>query len=119
MPKIALRTFSVHIRSNLVTSRPFIATLPKSAARFYADRFSLKVLQVDLPARPWPVVLLTLKDRSLSPMVDRFIEHLCKWYPTYALIDRYVQNWPTAAVTLDRVGSTAIQDTADQIGFRR
>jgi DNA-binding transcriptional LysR family regulator len=61
MPKIILKTYSVHIRANLVASGRFIATLPKSGARFYADRFSLKVLPIDLPVRPWPVVILTLK----------------------------------------------------------
>jgi hypothetical protein len=26
--------------------------------------------------RPWPVVIMTLKDRTLSPVVERFIEHI-------------------------------------------
>jgi DNA-binding transcriptional LysR family regulator len=76
MPRIALRTYSVHIRANLVASGRFIATFPKSVAHFYADRFSLKVLPVALPARPWPVVILTLRNRSLSPVVAGFIAHL-------------------------------------------
>jgi DNA-binding transcriptional LysR family regulator len=35
---------------------------------------SLKVLPVDLPDRPWPVTIVTLKNRTLSPVVERFIE---------------------------------------------
>jgi hypothetical protein len=31
------------------------------------------VLPVDLPARPWPVAIVTLKNRTLSPVVERFI----------------------------------------------
>ena len=76
MPKTILRTYSVHIRANLVASGRFVATFPKSVARFYADRFELKILPIDLPARPWPVVLLTLKNRTLSPVVEHFIAHL-------------------------------------------
>ena len=76
MPKVVLRTFSTYIRTNLVASGRFIATFPKSVARFYADRYSLKVLPVDLPARPWPVAILTLKNRTLSPVVEHFIEHV-------------------------------------------
>lgn len=76
MPKTVLRTYSVHIRANLVASGRFIATFPKSVAQFYTERFSLKVLPVDLPVQPWPVVLLTLKNRTLSPVVERFIVHL-------------------------------------------
>jgi hypothetical protein len=34
----------------------------------------LKVLPVDLPTRPWPVNIVTLKNRTLSPVVERFIE---------------------------------------------
>ena len=76
MPKVSLRTFSTHLRTNMVSSGHFIATFPKSVARFYAARFSLKVLPVDLPPRPWPVVILTLKNRTLSPIVKTFIDHV-------------------------------------------
>ena len=76
MPKISLRTFSTHLRTNMVASGHFIATFPNSVARFYAERFSLKVLPVDLPVRPWPVAILTLKNRTLSPVVQLFIDHV-------------------------------------------
>ena len=76
MPKTVLRTYSVHIRANLVASGRFIATFPKSVAQYYTERFALKVLPVDLPVQPWPVVLLTLKNRTLSPVVEHFIVHL-------------------------------------------
>lgn len=74
MPKIVVRTFSTYVRTNLVASGRFIATFPKSVAHFYAERFSLKVLPVDLPARPWPLAILTLNHRTLSPVVLRFVE---------------------------------------------
>jgi DNA-binding transcriptional LysR family regulator len=76
MPKTVLKTYSTHIRTNLVASGHFIATFPKSVARFYADRFSLRVLPVELPVRPWPVAILLLRNRTLSPVVERFIEHI-------------------------------------------
>jgi DNA-binding transcriptional LysR family regulator len=60
----------------MVASGHFIATFPNSVARFYAERFSLKVLPVDLPVRPWPVAILTLKNRTLSPVVQLFIDHI-------------------------------------------
>lgn len=76
MPKIVVRTFSTYIRTNLVASGQFIATFPKSVARFYADRFSMKVLPVELPVRPWPLAILTLKNRTPSPAVERLLEHV-------------------------------------------
>jgi len=76
MPKVVLRTFSTHLRVNMVSSGPFIATFPRSVAEFYAGRFGLKVLPVDLPRRPWPVAILTLRNRTLSPVVHLFADHV-------------------------------------------
>jgi len=39
-----------------------------------AGRFGLKELPINLPARPWPVAIVTLKNRTLSPVVGRFLE---------------------------------------------
>jgi DNA-binding transcriptional LysR family regulator len=72
IPKVSLMTLSVHLRTNLVASGHFITTFPHSVVRLHADRFSLKVLPIDLPVRPWPVAIVTLKDRTLSPIVERF-----------------------------------------------
>jgi DNA-binding transcriptional LysR family regulator len=74
MPKVRLNTLSVHLRANLLTSGDFITTFPESVAGFYARRFGLKVLPVALPRHPWPVVALTLKHRTLSPVVTAFLE---------------------------------------------
>src|SRR6187399_2759041 len=66
-PNISLMTLSVHLRANMVASGQFITTFPNSVVRLHADRLSLKVLPVDLPVRPWPVAIVTLKNRTLSP----------------------------------------------------
>jgi DNA-binding transcriptional LysR family regulator len=36
----------------------------------------VKVLPVDVPVRPWPVAVVTLKNRTLSPVAQRFIDHV-------------------------------------------
>jgi DNA-binding transcriptional LysR family regulator len=76
VPKASLMTFSVHLRTNLLTTGPFITALPSSVVRLHADRFALKVLPVELPIRPWPVGIVTLKNRHLSPVAQLFIDHL-------------------------------------------
>ena len=48
----------------------FITAISTSAAEW----FGMKVLPVDLPVRPWPVVAATLKNRTLSPVVELFLE---------------------------------------------
>jgi DNA-binding transcriptional LysR family regulator len=75
-PRISLMTLSVHLRANMLASGHFITTFPSSVVRLHGDRFSLKVLPVELPVRPWPVAIVTLKNRTLSPGVERFIEHV-------------------------------------------
>jgi DNA-binding transcriptional LysR family regulator len=76
MPKIGIRTFSLQLRINLLESGQFVATLPKSALHLHERRYSLKALPVRLPVRPWPVAMVTLRQRAQSPVVTLFIEHL-------------------------------------------
>jgi DNA-binding transcriptional LysR family regulator len=76
MPKVVLSTFSTHIRMSMVASGRFVATFPRSVASYYAQRFNLHVLKIELPSRPWPVAILTLKNRTLGPAVELFIEHV-------------------------------------------
>lgn len=70
VPRARIVTVSVHVRNHMLASGQFITAIPKSIA----DWFGLKVLPVDLPARPWPVLMVTLKNRTLSPIVERFLE---------------------------------------------
>ena len=74
MPKVGLKTFSIHIRANLIADSSFVTTLPRSVLDYYAHRLPLKALPIALPARPWPLVMVTLKDRTVSPVVERFIK---------------------------------------------
>ena len=74
MPKIGMQTLSVHLRANMTATGRFITTFPRSVLLLYADRFALKGLPVDLPVRIWPIVVATLKDRTLSPVVGRFMD---------------------------------------------
>jgi hypothetical protein len=39
------------------------------------DEDRAKVLPIELPARPGPVGIITLKKRTLSPLAQLFIEH--------------------------------------------
>ena len=76
VPKRILQTLSSHIRVNLAASGSHITTVANSTLRVYGERFALKALPVDLPVRPWPAVIVTLKNRTLSPVVEHFIQHI-------------------------------------------
>jgi DNA-binding transcriptional LysR family regulator len=76
VPKASLMTHSVPLRTNLAATGDFITILPSSVLRFNPNRFALKVLPVELPVPPWPVVVVTLKNRTLSPLAQLFIEQV-------------------------------------------
>jgi DNA-binding transcriptional LysR family regulator len=74
VPKTGLVTYSMDLRAKFTARSGFITVAPKSLLRIDGHRGTLKVLPVDFPARPWLVTVLTLKNRTLSPVVKRFIE---------------------------------------------
>jgi DNA-binding transcriptional LysR family regulator len=44
--------------------------------KFNADRWALKGLNTSLFLQPMPIAMFTLKNRTLSPVVQLFIDHL-------------------------------------------
>ncbi len=76
IPRIKLVTISVHVRTDMVSAGQCIATFPNSVVQLFAARSAVKILPLHLPIRPWPVGIVTLRGRTLSPLVARFVEHL-------------------------------------------
>jgi DNA-binding transcriptional LysR family regulator len=72
IPKASMVTLSVSVITHFLANGHFITSMPRSVAYFK----SLKILPVDLPTRPWPVNVATLKNRTLRPVVEGFIDHL-------------------------------------------
>jgi DNA-binding transcriptional LysR family regulator len=72
VPKASVITLSISVITHFLANGPFITSMPRSVAHFK----SLRILPVDLPARPWPVKIARLKNRTLRPVVERFIDHL-------------------------------------------
>ena len=72
MPRAELVTLSISVITHFLADGLFVTSMPRSVAYFK----SLKILPVDLPPRPWPVNVVTMKNRALSPVVERFVEHL-------------------------------------------
>src|SRR5436190_9994550 len=72
-PRVTLTTFSVHLRNILGMRGRFVAALPVSVLRFNLGLYSLKELALDLPAVQVSAMMVTLKNRTLSPPVERFM----------------------------------------------
>jgi DNA-binding transcriptional LysR family regulator len=75
MPRAPLTTLSIHLCCRLVASSRFLTLLPSSILHFGGHDLSLKMLPVKLPPRPpAPVAIVTLKNRTLSPVAELFID---------------------------------------------
>jgi len=74
-PRVAIQSNSMHVRMHLLTTGRFLSVLANSLLRHNADRWSLKMLSIDLGVQQLPVAIATLRARVLSPAVKLFIEH--------------------------------------------
>lgn len=73
VPKATVTSYSVHQSINLLATGRFVAILSGSVLRFNADRSSLKILPVDFVTRPYTIGVVTLKNRTIGPVVQSFI----------------------------------------------
>jgi DNA-binding transcriptional LysR family regulator len=76
IPKIRVTTFSLQLRTHLLATGNFLTAMPRSLLRLNADGIRLKALPVTLPSHTFPVAVVTLKNRTLSPVVLLFLERL-------------------------------------------
>ena len=74
LPRSIVRAYSVHFCINMLATDRFLASLAGSVLRFNAPRFGLKILPIKLPAQPWPVAMVILKNRTLTPVVQEFMK---------------------------------------------
>ena len=73
VPRANVVTLTLHLYTALM-AKGYLAIWPGSMLHFSAKRLGLKALPVDLPMHPWPVAIMTLKHRTISPVARLFIE---------------------------------------------
>jgi len=73
-PRASLVTLSGHLTATLIGSGRFVGLLPDSVARFSASRAGLKMLPINLPAPRVATAIITVKNRTLSPLAELFIQ---------------------------------------------
>jgi DNA-binding transcriptional LysR family regulator len=78
MPFAPVTTLSIHVCCQLAATGRFITTLPTSILRFGGGNRMLKVLPVKLPKQARPVGVVTIRNRTLSPVATRFIDTIRK-----------------------------------------
>jgi DNA-binding transcriptional LysR family regulator len=71
-PRIA--TSSIVLRARLIVGSPYLGMFWTSVVRrLIADHYALTSLRVDVRAPSWSVAIVTVKNRTLSPVVERFL----------------------------------------------
>jgi DNA-binding transcriptional LysR family regulator len=75
-PHVGLMSQSMSLRMSLVAAGPYITAFPGSHRSLDVERWSVKILPVDLPDCLFPFAIITLKGRRLNPVAQSFIEHL-------------------------------------------
>jgi DNA-binding transcriptional LysR family regulator len=74
LPKARIIASSVPLRFYMLVEGPYITCAPLSSVQLRPNRHLLKILPVAMPVPPWPFAIFTLRNRTLSPVVERFIE---------------------------------------------
>lgn len=73
-PRTTVFTYTNPARRALVTGGRFLTIVPESILTFPADSRELKRLPIDLPSTRTPIAIVTLKQRTLSPVAQLFID---------------------------------------------
>lgn len=69
-PNVTMVTANAHLNSYFLRNGPYLTVRPRS----WVLHNGLAVVPVDVPLQPMPVALVTLKNRTVSPIVERFAE---------------------------------------------
>jgi DNA-binding transcriptional LysR family regulator len=84
MPAVTVNASSLLLRNQMLATGRFLSVMPQSLLGYNAKRWHLKRLPVDLDFKSPPISAVTLKRRTLSPVVQLFMEHLRKAAKTLA-----------------------------------
>ena len=76
IPQERVTASSILLRNHLLATGRFLTVLPDSVLRYNAKQWSLKALPVDLGVKPRAIAIVTLRNRTVSPVVQLFVEHL-------------------------------------------
>jgi DNA-binding transcriptional LysR family regulator len=81
-PQVALLTYSIPLRMSLAASGPYITVFPDYIRSLDGYDRAIRILPIELPPPPSPLGIITLKNRKLNPVAQRFIEHLQSYATT-------------------------------------
>jgi DNA-binding transcriptional LysR family regulator len=73
-PPATVVTVSLHLYMRVIETGRWVGLVPASVMRFGGRQMQIKVLPVKILSPPAPVGFITVRDRTLTPLAERFIE---------------------------------------------
>ncbi len=73
-PRVVVMSSSLNLRYGLLATGRFITMIPDSVLHYVPQRASIRTLPIKLSRWHVPTCALTLKDRTMSPLAQRFID---------------------------------------------
>jgi DNA-binding transcriptional LysR family regulator len=73
-PRATIYADAINMKIKLATTGRFLAVVPACVLRYSDLHDSIKVLPVELPTTHRPISIITLKNRTLSPLAELFIK---------------------------------------------
>jgi DNA-binding transcriptional LysR family regulator len=73
MPRTVL-TSTLPVRSALLATGRYLSMIPRAALQYPGPGQTLRALPIELPSTTRPLAIVTLKNRTLSPMAQIFVE---------------------------------------------
>ena len=76
VPRERVSAGSILLRNQLLATGRFLSVLPNFVLKQNAKQWSLKALPIDLGVKPRQIAIVTLKHRTVSPVVQLFAEQV-------------------------------------------
>ena len=76
LPRERVTSGTLHLQKHLLATGRFLTITSNSVLQYNAEQWSVKALPIDLRIKPRPHAILRLKKRTLSPVVQLFIDEL-------------------------------------------
>jgi DNA-binding transcriptional LysR family regulator len=74
VPQASLEAYSLHMRTHLLSTGRYVATMPRAVLQLNAAQFGLKILPVELPQSRLSIGIITMKRRTLTPVAKLLLE---------------------------------------------
>jgi DNA-binding transcriptional LysR family regulator len=76
VPQAAVTCFSIQMHNSMLATGRFLSMHSGSMIRLNGDRLGVRALPIKLPIRPRPVGIITIKNRTISPVAQLFIAQM-------------------------------------------